>query len=157
MAWEEWEQLKSRAIEGKTTHLQLNGANGSTGNAGRPDLVVHQDDLGAVGHEAFQLHARLRHQADIAGAGADENGSGTTMQAAAELKSHHFSMGSALETTVSVWTTQVKAVLQALAHISNHLDYSKKTHAHDDAKIAADMRCRDGSPVPVSVLSSYFK
>ncbi|GAA3219512.1 hypothetical protein GCM10020256_24600 [Streptomyces thermocoprophilus] len=56
------------------------------------------------------------------------------MQAAAELKSHHFSMGSALETTVSVWTTQVKAVLQALAHISNHLDYSKKTHAHDDAK-----------------------
>jgi hypothetical protein len=157
MAWEEWEQLKSRAIKGKTEHLQLNDASGAGGSTGDPDLVVHQDDLGAVGHEAFQLHARLRHQVDIAGAGADESGAGTTMQAAAALKSHHFSMGSALETTVSVWTTQVEAVLQALAHISNHLDYSKKAHALDDAKIAAEMRGRDGSPVSVSVLSSYFK
>ncbi|MFI1166884.1 hypothetical protein ACH4UM_25615 [Streptomyces sp. NPDC020801] len=66
-------------------------------------------------------------------------------------------MGAGLETTVSVWTSQVKVVLQALAHISNHLDYSKKLHARDDETIAAEMRSRDGSAVRVSVLNSYFK
>jgi hypothetical protein len=157
MAWDEWEQLKGRAAENKRAHLQLNSAADSVGGGGGADLVVHQDDLGAVGHEAFQLHARLHDQVDIAGAGADDHGAGTTMQAAAALKSHHFAMGSGLETTVSVWTSQVKAVLQALAHISNHLDYSKKLHARDDEKIAAEMRSRDGSAVSVSALSSYFK
>ncbi|WP_208899051.1 hypothetical protein [Streptomyces incarnatus] len=93
MAWEEWEQLKNQAAEGKTAHLQLNHVAdtvGGTGGTGGADLVVHQDDLGAVGHEAFQLHARLHDQADIAGAGADDRGAGTTMQAAAALKSHHW-------------------------------------------------------------------
>ncbi|MFJ9863138.1 hypothetical protein [Streptomyces sp. NPDC101165] len=157
MAWDEWEQLKSRAAEQQPTHVQLNHAPDAVGGAGGADLVVHQDDLGAVGHEAFQLHARLHDQVDIAGAGADDHGAGTTMQAAAALKSHHFAMGAGLETTVSVWTSQIKAVLQAFAHISNHLDFSKKLHARDDGTIAAEMRSRDGSAVPVSVLNSYFK
>ena len=55
-----------------------------------------------------------------------------------------------------MWTSQVKSVLQACAHISNHLDYSKKLHAHDDTRIAADLSGRTG-PVPVSVLNEYFK
>lgn len=158
MAWDEWEELKSRAAERQATPMRLNHhpdpGGGGTGDA---DLVVHQDDLGRVGHEAFLLHARLHDQVDIAGAGADESGAGATMQAAASLKSHHFEMGDALETTVSVWTSQVKAVLQAFAHISNHLDYSKKLHARDDALIGAEIRNRDGSAVSVSVLNSYFK
>lgn len=79
------------------------------------------------------------------------------MQAAAELKSHHFGAGSELETTVELWTSQVKSVLQACAHISNHLDYSKKLHRHDDAKIAAEVRNRDGSAISVSSLNDYFK
>ncbi|MFE9408578.1 hypothetical protein ACFYN0_07250 [Streptomyces sp. NPDC006704] len=156
MAWDEWEQLKSRAAEKQDTSTQLNSQPGS-GGGGDADLVVHQDDLGAVGHEAFQLHARLHDQVDIAGAGADQSGAGTTMQAAAALKSHHFDMGSGLETTVTVWTSQVKAVLQAFAHISNHLDYSQKLHARDDETIGAEVRNRDGSAVSMSVLSSYFK
>ncbi|MGW3207370.1 hypothetical protein [Streptomyces sp. NPDC001135] len=157
MAWDEWEQLKSRAADKRSTRLQLNSAADTAGGTGGADLVVHTDDLGAVGHEAFQLHSRLHDQVDIAGAGADEHGAGTTMQAAAALKNHHFAMGSGLETTVSVWTSQVKAVLQAFAHISNHLDYSKKLHAQDDETIAAELRGRNGSAVSVSVLNSYFK
>ncbi|MFF3062413.1 hypothetical protein [Streptomyces sp. NPDC057909] len=121
------------------------------------DLVVHQDDLGAVGHEALILHGRLRRQADIVGAGADKEGSGSTAQAAHEMKKSNFAMASALEETVDMWTSQVKSVLQAVAHISNHLDYSKKAHALDDAWIAADLRRGDGSTMPVSRLNEYFK
>jgi hypothetical protein len=44
--------------------------------AGDSDLLVHQNDLGAVGHEAFILHAELKKKADVAGTGADKNGSG---------------------------------------------------------------------------------
>lgn len=93
----------------------------------------------------------------IAGAGMNKDGTGSTMQAAASLKAHGFAMGSALELTVDVWTSQSKAVLQACAHISNHLDYSKKLHAEDDAKIAAVLRSRDGLAESVSELSKYFK
>jgi hypothetical protein len=159
MAWEEWEQLKAQSAERQSPHMRLNqlapeggGGGGTTG-----DLVVRQDDLGAVGHEANILYDGLRKAADIAGAGAGKDGVGSTMQAAATLKSHSFATGSALETTVEMWTSQVKSVLQACAHISNHLDYSKKRHAEDDAEIAAVVRGRDGSAESVSKLNEYFK
>ncbi|WOI61727.1 hypothetical protein [Streptomyces fradiae] len=137
--------------------MRLNLLPGDPGGNQQADLVVMQDDLGAVGHEAFMLHSALQEDADIAGAGADAEGAGSTMQAAAALKGSGFALGSELETTVSVWTSQVKSVLQACAHISNHLDYSKKTHAENDAAIAASLRNRDGSAVPVSRLAEYFK
>lgn len=157
MAWEEWEQVKAAVRERDATGMRLNQAPaGSGGGGGDGDLVVHQDDLGAVGHEAFVLHGELKKKADIAGTGADKSGSGSTMQAAAALKSHHLGLGAELETTVEVWTSQVKHVLQACAHISNHLDFSKKLHARDDALIAAEVRGRTG-PVPVSALNDYFK
>ncbi|MEV8065461.1 hypothetical protein AB0P32_04820 [Streptomyces sp. NPDC085995] len=154
MAWEEWERAKAAAAAGDGTRMQLNQA--GTGRSGAADLVVHQDDLGAVGHEAFVLHGELRKKADIAAAGAGNDASGSTMRAAAALKNNHLGLGSELESTVEIWTSQVKHVLQACAHISNHLDYSKKLHARDDIGIAADLRGRTG-PVPVSVLSEYFK
>ncbi|MEU6661132.1 hypothetical protein [Streptomyces sp. NPDC046821] len=152
MAWDEWQQSKDAVSERRTVRTQLNQAE----PAGGGDLVVRQDDLGAVGHEAFILHGELRKRADIAGAGADKDGAGSTMRAAAALKSHHFALGSELATTVEMWTSQVKSVLQACGHISNHLDYSKKMHAHDDARIAADVRGRTG-PLPVSALDGYFR
>ncbi|GAA3796153.1 hypothetical protein ACFS5L_32985 [Streptomyces phyllanthi] len=154
MAWEEWERAKAAASEGRADRMQLNEA--PPGGSADADLVVHQDDLGAVGHEAFVLHGELTKKADIAGAGADRNGSGSTMQAAATLKSHNLGLGSELESTVEIWTSQVKHVLQACAHISNHLDYSKKLHAQEDARIAAEVRGRTG-PLPVSALNDYFK
>ncbi len=57
-------------------------------------------------------------------------------------------------TTLSVWESQVKAVRQACAHISNHLDFSKKLHANDDAEIAASIMRRDGTALPASELES---
>ncbi|QTD98517.1 hypothetical protein [Streptomyces cyanogenus] len=154
MAWEEWERAKAAAAAGQRTRMRLNQA-GSSGS-GPADLVVHQDDLGAVGHEAFILHGELSKKADIAAAGSGSDASGSTMQAAAALKSHHLGLGSELESTVEIWTSQVKHVLQACAHISDHLDYSKKLHARDDARIAADLSGRAG-PVPVSALNEYFE
>ncbi len=152
--WEEWERAKAAASEGQASRMQLNQT--GPGGAGDLDLVVYQDDLGAVGHEAFVLHGELKKRADIAGAGVDKNGSGSTMRAAAELKSHDLGLGPELESTVEVWTSQVKHVLQACAHISNHLDYSKKRHVEEDAKIVAEIRGRTGA-LPVSALNDYFK
>ncbi|MFG3306687.1 hypothetical protein [Streptomyces wuyuanensis] len=40
------------------------------------NLVVRQDDLEAVGREAFLLHGELGEKADIVGAGADKDGEG---------------------------------------------------------------------------------
>ncbi|MDQ1049010.1 hypothetical protein [Streptomyces sp. V4I2] len=156
MAWDEWEQLKSDAAQRSSTQMQLNQLPADRGGSGDGDLVVNQDDLGAVGHEAFILYEDLRREADIAGASPNKDGAGSTAQAAASLKSHNFATGAALDTTVEIWTSQVKSVLQACAHISNHLDFTKKLHASDDAKIAAVVS-RDGDVVSVSELDKYFK
>ncbi|MGW7432066.1 hypothetical protein ACWGIN_21260 [Streptomyces sp. NPDC054861] len=156
MVWDEWEKAKVDVAGARQVSMRLNQLTSGPGG-GQADLVVHQDDLGEVGHEAFLLHGQLQKQADIAGAGADGSGNGSTMQAAASLKAAGFSLGGELETTVSVWTSQVKTVLQACAHISNHLDYSKKAHAADDEAIAASLRNRDGSAVSVSRIDEYLK
>ncbi|MGP4088773.1 hypothetical protein [Streptomyces sp. KR55] len=160
MAWDEWEQLKADAAQRSSTRMQLNqlpADGGGSGGGATDELVVKQDDLGAVGHDAFNLYRDLHTGTDIAGAGMNKSGVGSTMQAAASLKSHGFEMGGALESTVDVWTSQAKTVLQACAHISNHLDFSKKLHTEDDAKIAAVLRSRDGSAASVSEISKYFK
>ncbi|MEE1739052.1 hypothetical protein PUR49_21430 [Streptomyces sp. BE147] len=157
MAWDEWENSKAAVAAGRQASMRINQVPGGSGGGGQADLVVNQDDLGGVGHEAFMLHSQLHKEADIAGSGADKEGAGSTMQAAAALKGSGFALGDELQTTVSVWTSQVKSVLQACAHISNHLDYSKKAHAEDDAAIAASLRNRDGSAVPASRLAEYFK
>ncbi|WP_411074495.1 hypothetical protein [Streptomyces sp. cmx-4-7] len=157
MAWDEWDRAKADVTARQQASMRLDQLPGDPGGNRQADLVVNQDDLGAVGHQAFMLHSKLQKEADIVGVGADTEGVGSTMQAAAALKGSGFALGSELETTVSVWASQVKSVLQACAHISNHLDYSKKTHAENDAAIAASLRNRDGSAVPVSRLTEYFK
>ncbi|MEU8523251.1 hypothetical protein [Streptomyces sp. NPDC048577] len=157
MAWDEWDRAKADVTAQRQASMRLNQLPGGPGGGGQADLVVNQDDLGGVGHEAFVLHSQLHRAADIAGAGAAKEGAGSTMQAASALKGSGFALGDELQTTVSIWTSQVKSVLQACAHISNHLDYSKKAHAEEDAAIAASLRNRDGSAVPVSRLTEHFK
>ncbi|WP_367320469.1 hypothetical protein [Streptomyces sp. HUAS ZL42] len=156
MAWDEWEQLKSEAGDGHATQMRLNQLP-AEGGGGGGDLVAYQDDLGAVGHDAYLLYDDISKGADIATAGAAKDGVGSTSQAAAGLKSHNFAMGGALEKTVEVWSSQLKSVLQACAHISNHLNYSQKRHAEDDAQISTVLRASDGSTVSVSQLDKYFK
>ncbi|WP_405859015.1 hypothetical protein [Streptomyces sp. NBC_00090] len=121
------------------------------------NLVVTQDDLGAVGHEAYLLHEQLREEADIAGVGSDKSGEGSTAQAANELSFRHMTMGNELLTTLSVWDSQVKTVLQMCAHISNHLDYSKRSYAQNDKRIEDSLRHRDGTAVSVSEISKYVR
>ncbi|WP_055690204.1 hypothetical protein [Streptomyces prasinus] len=157
MAWDEWEQLKAQAADRQSTRMQVNQAPAQGPGGGGPDLVVQQDDLGAVGHDAFVLHGDLVKKVDIAGAGMNSDHAGSTHQAAAALSKSNFTMGDELMTTLTVWESQVKAVRQACAHISNHLDFSKKRHADDDAEIAAVVARRNGSAVPVSELGKYFK
>ncbi|MFF3833481.1 hypothetical protein ACFYXX_22295 [Streptomyces sp. NPDC002458] len=157
---DEWAQLKADAQDRRSTQMSLNtdgSQSGSSASGAHGDLVVHQDDLGAVGNEAFRIHGELQKRADIAGAGIDKAGAGTTARAAAELQGRNFSAGGELYTTLEVWTSQVKTVLQMCAHISNHLDYSKKAHANDEVQIATSLAGRDGSPVPVSELLKYVK
>ncbi|WP_031507921.1 hypothetical protein [Streptomyces megasporus] len=153
---EEWTGLVSAARERQQVGVRLNQAAPGPGGSDH-DLVVTQDDLGAVGSEAFRLHGRLRKGADIAGAGGDKGGAGSTAQAAKELSSHNMTMGGELSTTLSIWDSQVKTVLQMCAHISNHLDYSKKSHARNEERIEASMRHRDGSAMSVSEISRYVK
>ncbi|WP_461025787.1 hypothetical protein [Streptomyces sparsus] len=158
---DEWAQLVSEARQRQSEGTRLNqlepGPGSNAGGESDKDLVVTQDDLGAVGHEAFLLHGELHKKADIAGAGADRNGVGSTARAARELADRNLAMGGELYTTLSVWNAQVKTVLQMCAHISNHLDYSKKLHANEDAAIAASFRRRDGSAVPASEISTYVR
>ncbi|MEU3775968.1 hypothetical protein AB0F11_22665 [Streptomyces sp. NPDC032472] len=120
------------------------------GSGSLPDLVVTQDDLGAVGHEAFLVHGQLCGKADIAGGGA-------TARAAAECSTRNLGVGSELSVTLSTWESQVKTVLQMYAHISNHLDFSKKAQADNDEAIAASLRHRDGSAMSVSEIQRYVK
>ncbi|WFB07901.1 hypothetical protein LRS74_13210 [Streptomyces sp. LX-29] len=134
--------------------MRLNHADGVTAGGGSEGLVVYQDDLGQVGHEAHTLHTRLRKAGDVA---QGSEGDGSTAKAAATLTSHGFAMGGALTTTAFVWRRQVETLLQACAHISNHLDYTKQSTAREDAKIAASLRYRDGSTEPVSEILTHFR
>jgi hypothetical protein len=152
MTWHEWEQLKKTAAE----RIQLDSAS-SGGGVPEDGIMVYQDDLGAVGSEAFRLHTELKAKADLAGMGTDKHGDSSTAQAAAALKKQGFAMAAALDKTLKTWSVQVKTVLQACANISNHLDYTKKLHAHEDMKIAADLRGADGLSLPASRLNKYFK
>lgn len=157
MAWDEWEKLKTQAAERQSASMRIDHVEpvGGGGGTGPGDLVAHQDDLGAVGHEAYILFDKLSKEADVPVTG--KSGSGSTSQAAAALKSHSFATGGALEKTAEMWTSQVKSVLQACAHISNHLDYTKKRHSSDDVQVGAALRNSDGSTVSVSKLNEYFK
>ncbi|CAM5561223.1 hypothetical protein GCM10010329_69750 [Streptomyces spiroverticillatus] len=139
MAWNEWNQPKPAPAPRAA------------------DLVAHQDDLGAVGHEAHVLHGALLKHADMAGHEPNSTTTCAPPRAATALTRHHFAMGAALTTTTTLWTSQLRALLQACAHISNHLDHTKASHARDDAKIRTTIRGIATPEVPVSRLSTYFK
>ncbi|MET9624985.1 hypothetical protein ABZZ37_30020 [Streptomyces sp. NPDC006464] len=155
---QEWAAAVSASRERQLAGMRLNtaGPDGGSGASGK-DLIVTQDDLGAVGHEAYLLHDLLRRKADIAGAGQDAKGAGSTARAAQELSSRHLTMGGELFTTLTVWDAQVKTVLQMCAHISNHLDYSKKSYAANDKRIEDSLRHRNGTPVSVSEITKHVR
>ncbi|MFJ8233839.1 hypothetical protein ACIQ9E_28380 [Streptomyces sp. NPDC094448] len=126
MAWDEWDQLKASASE-RSTRMQLNGVPEDERLAApkEGDLTVAQADLAAVGDHAYKLYNRLwpeARQAVIPG----------TDKAAASLTSQDFALGGALTHLSGRWEKQLKSLMDACAHISNHMDFSKKTHKDDD-------------------------
>ncbi|MFJ8074664.1 hypothetical protein ACIQ7Q_12205 [Streptomyces sp. NPDC096176] len=139
---EEW--ATARAGASKTVAMRLNHSDGSGGGSsgGPVDLSVSQDDLGAVGHDAFNLHSRLSREGDHASA--------STFDAATTLTNNNFVSGPELLKVHDRWNKQLRTLLDACAQISNHLDCTKAAHADNDADIA-------GKLLAVSKLNEYFQ
>ncbi|MFJ3904098.1 hypothetical protein [Streptomyces sp. NPDC090025] len=138
---EEWAAERTAAAHRASTRLnQLPGAPGPSAGGGA-DLQVRQNHLGAIGHAAHQLHGRLLK---------DGNHARTdTTEAAGGLTRTGFRTGSAMATVQETWAAQLGTLLDACAHISNHLDFSAAAHAKDDEEIRASFA--------VSKISEYFK
>ncbi|MFB6873984.1 hypothetical protein [Streptomyces sp. NPDC056323] len=130
MAWDEWEQLKADASSRSSSRMQLNGVPGNEGGGGQQgDLKVDQQDLAAVGDSAFKLFT------DLGRYGRDAWSSSQT--AAKDLKTQEFELGGALHTVQERWEKSLTTLLDACAHISNHMDFTKKAHAGDEYYIAS--------------------
>ncbi|MGX1675701.1 hypothetical protein [Streptomyces sp. NPDC055400] len=129
MAWDEWEQLKAEALHKGNAQMQLNQlADPGGGGGGSPqgDLTVDFPDLAAIGDAAFRLRTRMDRESDHARI--------SSMKAAGGLKSE-FAVGKALDHVAERWVDQVQSLLDACAHISNHLDYTKGAHKGDEEHI----------------------
>ncbi|MDQ0984764.1 hypothetical protein [Streptomyces sp. V2I9] len=133
MAWDEWEQLKADAATRQPTRMQLNhpppepGGAGSGGQQG--DLAVNRTDLAAIGDAAYELRRDFGRTSEHARA--------ASQKAAGGLKAQGFALGSALDHVAARWIEQSRSLLDATAHISNHLDFTKGAHAGDEVHIAA--------------------
>ncbi|MFF7438951.1 hypothetical protein [Streptomyces sp. NPDC008122] len=138
--------------------MRLNKADstgGSTPAKGTGDYVVEDDDLGDIGHAAHGLFSGLESGGKHASAASETAGT--------SLKGDGFDSGAALTEVNGTWETQVKTLLQACAHISNHLNYTKKSNKAEDDWIAAQLRTvgpvipGGGGAVSASQIDKYFR
>ncbi|GGZ47956.1 hypothetical protein GCM10010387_47910 [Streptomyces inusitatus] len=129
MAWDEWERLKASAAERNATGTRLNGV--PVDHVAEGDLHVSQTDLAAVGNEAHTLYERLRKEGRVAVP--------TTDRAAGDLSGQGFALGGALKHVSNRWEKQLGSLLDACAHISNHMDVSGRIHQDDDHWIRRSM------------------
>ncbi|MFE2260358.1 hypothetical protein [Streptomyces griseosporeus] len=133
MVWDEWEQLKSEAADRRSTSMQLNHVpldpgGGSTGG----DLTVDHEDLAAIGDKAFDLWDSLGNHARDAWS--------SSQSAASDLKGQGFNdLGGALDHVQERWEHQLKSLLDACAHISNHLDFTKRVHRGNEHFISGQL------------------
>ncbi|WP_327283543.1 MULTISPECIES: hypothetical protein [unclassified Streptomyces] len=138
---EEWQQHKDEVS------MRLNGLPaydpGGTGEygggPGTADYIVHADDLGRIGHDAFLLFNGMDGAGKHAQAGSEA--------AATALKGGGFDTGNALAELNKVWDTQVTTLKQACAHISNHLEYSAKTNQATDQWIETSLKSLSASKI----------
>jgi hypothetical protein len=136
MAWDEWEQLKSEAAQKQSAHMQLNqlapsGGGGGGGKSAWGDLTVSQKDLAAIGSAAQDLFDDFGQYSDYARV--------ASTAAAGGLKDEGFALGGALDHVAERWVDQVQSLLDACAHISNHLRFTKNQHAADESYIAGTL------------------
>ncbi|WP_228978078.1 hypothetical protein [Streptomyces sp. DH12] len=132
MAWDEWEQLKNEAAGKTSTAMQLNRVPDEPGSAPQGgDLKVDQQDLAAVGDSAFKLFDKLgKHGRDAWS---------VSQSAAKDLSTQGFAIGGALDHVQQRWEKQLQSLLDACAHISNHMDFTKNAHAGDEYHITTTM------------------
>lgn len=90
----------------------------------RGDLKVDQQDLAAVGDAAFKLFDNLGKYGRDAWS--------ISQTAAKDLSTQGFALGGALDHVQERWENQLKTLLDACAHISNHMDFTKGAHAGDE-------------------------
>ncbi|MEV7495164.1 hypothetical protein HFP69_13940 [Streptomyces sp. ARC12] len=121
MAWDEWEQLKT-AAQNRSARMQLNQASAPAGGQG--DLAVDRQDLAAIGDSAFKLFEDLgRHGRDAWS---------SSQAAAKDLIMQEYELGTGLDVVQKKWEKQVQSLVDACAHISNHMDFTKKAHRGDE-------------------------
>ncbi|MGX4690415.1 hypothetical protein [Streptomyces sp. JNUCC 63] len=142
MAWDEWEQLKADALarrQGGAAHMQLNQFPADSGGVPVPsqtgDLKVTQHDLAKIGSQAHTLYNQLWDKARLSNTSVDS--------AAGDLTKQGFALGSGLQHVSNKWEKQLNTLLDACAHISNHMQVTKKIHAGDDAYIHRQMSSID--------------
>ena len=125
---QEWAGHKAAAAEKQSTSMQLNQLP-ADGGGGSPqgDLQVNQQDLAAIGDDAFRLYQRLDRDGDHAKA--------SSQRASSRLNSD-FALAGAIGDVAEKWNDQVNTLLESCAHISNHLDYTQRAHAGDEYYIA---------------------
>lgn len=115
---------------------------------GGEDLTVRDDELGALGNMAHELHGRLSKD----GKHADE----ATSAAKSWLAEDGMDTGSALGELQAAWETKLGTLTESCAHISNHLDFTKKAHKQDEDTIETNMRNEEGKLMTVSRISDYI-
>ncbi|MEY7975595.1 hypothetical protein AB8O53_04550 [Streptomyces pilosus] len=142
----------------RTAAMRLNGTGGDGGAKAEPgtaDYVVEDDELGDIGHAAFGLFNGLDSGGKHAAAASETAGTG--------LKGDGFASGAALTEVNKTWERQVRTLLQACGHISNHLDHTKKSRKADDDWIGARLRIvgpvvpGDDGAVSASRIDTYFR
>ncbi|MFH9741713.1 hypothetical protein ACH4MA_28995 [Streptomyces roseolus] len=121
---------------GSSTRMQLNrvpdepdGKSLSTNSQG--DLKVVDEHLAKIGDHAFGLYNRLWREGRVAATTADS--------AASDLSGQGFELGGALSHVSVKWESAPADLMDACAHISNHMDYTKNAHAGDEIFIERRM------------------
>ncbi len=129
MAWDEWERLKAEAVGRQGGgQMQLNSDPDAHLAGPQGDLTVNQKDLAKIGDEAFKLFEGLGNH------GRDAWSSSQT--AAKDLTTQGFEVGGGLDKVQERWEKQLQSLLDACAHISNHMDFTQKAHQGDEYHIA---------------------
>ncbi|MEV8533515.1 hypothetical protein [Streptomyces sp. NPDC051211] len=126
---EEWSTARAAAAANVGTRLNQLPADPGGGGGGNEDLLVNQDHIGAIGHDAYVLHDRLFRDG--------KHAKTATAEAGNQLKGEGFASGAALLTVHDRWDSQLKTLLAGCAHISNTLNYSINSLGKQDAQIHA--------------------
>ncbi|MGP4047238.1 hypothetical protein [Streptomyces sp. 2A115] len=141
MAWDEWEQLKSQAAERQSTQMQLNQMDPGGGGSLPADpteygkLRKSEAELAKIGQHAFDLYDKLWTKGRSAVANSDK--------AASDLSKQGFALGGGLQHVSTRWDAQLRSLMDACAHISNHMSVTKKLHADDEHYIRRQMSSID--------------